>query len=260
VTQIEPKITEKTKAIFPVHAHGHPTDLDPILKLAEQYNLYVLEDFTHCAGAKYRGKKVPLGDAGVIGLQGKGFWLPGGGAMVLTDNQETMDQLKYLRSWDGRRSPEKIKDSTGRGVINSLKTMPSDLDAAIGRIQLRELDEYIKLQRTHAKIYTELLEGVPVTLPVEKEYGFHVFLRYVLQTEQQKPLQKYLKQKGIDCHVIYPTPAHFVDYYQEVCGYKKGDFPVTEKVKKTELALPEPRPRTQWELEYVTTKVKEFFA
>ncbi len=260
VTQIEAKITDKTKAIFPVHAHGHPTDMGPVLELAEQYNLYVIEDFTHCAGAKYRGKQIPLGEDGSIGLQGKGFWLPGGGAMVVTDNTETMEHLKYLRSWAGRRSPEKIKGSDGKGIINSLKTMPNDLDAAIGRIQLRNLDEYVRLQRLHAKIYSELLEGTPITLPEEKDYGFHVFLRYVIQTEQQTSLQTYLKQYGVDSHVIYPTPAHMVDYFQEVCGYKKGDFPVTEKVKATELALPEPRPRTQWELEYVTTKIKEFFA
>lgn len=259
VTQIKAKITENTKAIFPITAQGHPVDSDPIMELAADHNLYVIEDCTHGCGAKYKGETIPRGDVGVFGLQGKSFWLPGGGAMVLTDDQEVQEKLLFLRSWDGRRAPLKIKDSKGNGITNALKTMSDDLDATIGRVQLKHLDEFVKQQRKNAHIYSELLEDSPVICPIEKDYAYHAFLRFVIRTERRDALEEYLLQEGVEAHVLYPTPAHLLDYYQEVCGYKPGDFPVTEKLKKTELALPEPRPRTQWELEYTANKVKEFF-
>lgn len=259
-SQVEAKITDKTRAIIPIYAQGHPVDMDPIMELAEEHDLYVVEDCTHSTGAKYKGNRIPQGHVGIFGLYCKGFWLPGGGAMVVTDDKETVEKLKFQRSWDGRRAPGGVKDIHGNDLIHGLKIGPNDVDAAIGRVQLRQLDENIELQRKNAQIYSELLEDTPVIRPVEKDYAFHVFLRYVLRTEQRDALHSYLIEQGIDCHILYPTPAHYFEYYQETFGYKKGDFPVTEKVKKMELSLPEPRPRTQWELEYVATKIKEFFS
>jgi len=259
VTKIESKITEKTKAIFPVYAHGHPVDMDPILELAEKHSLYVLEDFTHACGAKYKGKKVPLGDVGVVGLYLKGLWLPGSGAMLVTDDKETKEKLDMLRSWDGRRIPGLVKDANGHGIIWSLKTLQDDIDAAVGRIQLRHLDEYIEAQRKNAGIYSELLEDTPVIRPVEKDYAYHVYLRYVIRTKQRNELQDYLRQEGIHSSRPYPQPAHEYEFYKEAYGYQKGDLPVTERLKDTELTLPEPRPRTQWEMEYVAKRIKEFF-
>ena len=95
--------------------------------------------------------------------------------------------------------------------------------------------------------------------PVEKDYAYHVYLRYVIRTKQRNELQEYLRQEGIHSSRPYPQPAHQYEFYQEAYGYKTGDLPVTERLKDTELTLPEPRPRTQWEMEYVAKRIKEFF-
>jgi len=152
-----------------------------------------------------------------------------------------------------------VKDIKGNGITNALKMMSDDLDAAIGKVQLRHLDEYVEQQRKNPRIYSELLEESPVICPVEKDYVYHAFLRFVIRTERRDPLEEYLLQEGVEAHVLYPTPAHLLDYYQDVCVYKTGNFPVTEKLKKTEFALPEPRHRTQWELEYTANKIIKFF-
>ncbi len=260
VNQIEEKITDKTKAILPIYAHGQPADMDPILKLAAEYNLYVIEDATHALGAKYKENKVPLGDVGIIGLYYKGFWLPTCGAMVVSDDNDIINKLRLLGTWHGRRAIGDVTDINGKPIIHGLKIVPDPIAPAVGRVQLRYLDEYIKLQRKHAQIYTKLLEDTPVITPKEKDYASHVYLRYMIRTEKRDTLQEYLRNASIECKVLYPTPVHLYPYYQQAYGYKPGDFPATEKLKATELCLPEPRPRTQWELEYIAMKIKEFYS
>ena len=260
ITQIEKKITKNTKAIFPIHAHGHPTDMDPVVEIARKHNLLVIEDCTHATGSKYKGRRLPVGDIGVFGMVVKCLWLPTSGAMVVTDDEETIKRLRMLQSWPGRRAPCEVKDFKGNGIIHSLKTISDDISAAVGRIQLRHLDEYTLAQRRNAKAYTELLEGTPLTLPIEKDYAMHCFLRYIIRHEKRDALLKYLSNQGVDCAVPYKTPAHLYRYYRETYGTKVGDCPVAEKIKQTELGLPEPtRNRTQWEIEYTAKKVREFF-
>mgnify|MGYP001081654313 CR=1 FL=1 len=260
VTKIEKKITGRTKAIHPIHAHGHPTDMDPVIEIAKKHNLLVIEDGTHATGSKYKERRLPIGDVGVFGMVTKCLWLPTGGAMVAMDDAEVYERLRLIMSWPGRRAPAEVKDLKGKGIIHSLKTISDDIGAAVGRVQLRHLDEYTEAQRRNAKTYTELLQETPLTLPVEKEYARHAFLRYVVRTEKRDALQDYLEKHGVGYGRLYRTPAHLYSYYHETYGYKKGDFPVVEKIKQTELGLPEPtKDRTRWEMEYTARKVKEFF-
>jgi dTDP-4-amino-4,6-dideoxygalactose transaminase len=260
VTQIKKKITSNTKAIMVIHAMGHPSDMDPVVEIAKDHNLYVIEDSTHSLGAKYKGKHLPIGDISLIGMLVKGFWLPTGGAMGVSDDKETIDKLKLLRTWMYRREPELLKDKKGKGIINATKSNPSDLDAAVGIVQLSHLDEYIDLQRKNASLYTEMLEDTPVITPVEKDYAYHVYLRYVIKAEKRDALKNYLAEKGIASSTPYSTSAYRYPYYQKKYGFKAGDFPVSDKCKALELALPEPRPRTLWEIEYVTQSIKEFYS
>ena len=260
VTQLKEKITPQTKAIFPLHAHGQTTDMDPVMELASEHNLYVIEDCTHTIGAKYKGKRLPVGETGIIGLYLKGIWTPTGGAMIVTNDKETVEKLRILRTWHGRRAPGEVTDINGKPIVHGMKIMPDPIAPTVGRIQLRHLDDLIETQRKNAKIYTELLEGTPIIPPVEKEYAFHCYLRYMIRTEKRDKLQEFLRNASIECNVLYPIPLHLYPYYQQAYGYRAGEFPATEKLKETELGLPEPRPRTQWEMEYITNKVKEFFA
>jgi len=181
--------------------------------------------------------------------------------MVVTDDEEIEERLRMLMSWPGRRAPGEVKDFKGRPIIHALKTISDDVSAAVGRVQLRHLDEYTEAQRRNAKKYSDMLDGLPLRLPKEKEYARHCYLRYVTRTGKRDELQAYLKKQGIDSRILYRTPAHLYRYYQENYGYKRGDCPIAEKIKATEIALPEPtKDRTNWEIEYTVAKVKEFFS
>lgn len=260
-SKIEAKITSKTKAIHPIHGHGHPTDMDQVMEIARKHDLYVVEDATHATGCRYKGRRLPVGHAAVFGMVSKCLWLPATGSMVVTDDDETEERLKMLMSWPGRRAPAEVKDFKGKGIIHATKTISDDVSAAVGRIQLRHLDEYTEAQRRNAKMYSDLLKDTPLILPKEKNYAKHCFLRYVCRYEKRDALQQYLKKQGVDCRVIYRTPAHLYSYYRDTYGYKRGDLPVAEKIKLTEIGLPEPtKDKTQWEIEYTVSKVKEFFA
>lgn len=260
VSKVEKKITKHTKAIVPIHGHGHPTDMDPLMEIARKHDLFVVEDGTHATGCKYKGRRLPVGHVGVFGMVLKCLWLPASGGMLVTDDDEIEQKLRMLMSWPGRRAPGEVLDFKGKPIIHSLKTISDDVSAAVGRVQLRHLDEYTAAQRRNAKIYAELLKGLPVVLPMEKDYAEHAFLRYVIRTEKRDALLSYLNNQGVGAVVAYRTPGHLYKYYQEHYGTKKGDCPVAEKIKATELSLPEPtKDRTRWDLEFVAKRVREFF-
>lgn len=255
-SKIEEKITDKTKAIMPVAHFGHPCDMDPIMDIAEEHDLYVVENDAMALGAKYKGKRVPIGHMGVFCLSVKGLWLPGGGGFVATDDEEIAEKIEARRYLGFSRSISIAGLSTSLGLNYKM----TDIGATIGRVQLKNVDEYIERQRKNASIYTKLLEDTPVKTPIEKDYAYHVFLRYGIVAPRRDELKNYLHEQGVECHNIYQIANYLQPMYVERFGYKKGDFPVTDKQKDLELSLPEPRSRTQWELEYVTNKIKEFYA
>ena len=248
-SKIEEKITPKTKAIIPVHTYGHPADIDSIVEVAHKYDLFVIEDVTHAVGSKYKERRLPLGgykNIGIFSFNKKQFWLPSGGGMIVTDNEEIAEKaMRYRDPHHGQ-------------VIGYSYTMAGSA-AAVGRIELRNLKEYVKNQRSSANILTELLKKTSVVTPVEKEWAYHSYARYAIRAPERDELMKFLKQHGIDCRVLYGTSTHLLKLYQEKFGYKEGDFPVTEKEKKEELSLPEPMFRSHWEVEYIAKKIAEFF-
>jgi dTDP-4-amino-4,6-dideoxygalactose transaminase len=253
-SNIQEKITPKTKAIIPVHTYGHPADIESIVEVAHKYDLFVIEDVTHAVGSKYKGRRLPLGgykNIGIFSFNRKQFWLPSGGGMVVTDNEEIAEKAMQYR--DPHHGP------IDRSMIGYSYTMAGSA-AAVGRIELRNLEEYVKNQRSSANILTEILKETPVVTPVEKDWAYHSYARYAIRAPKRDELVKFLKQQGIDCRVLYSTPTHLLKLYQEKFGYKEGDFPVTEKEKKEELSLPEPNFRNRWEVEYIAKKIVEFFA
>lgn len=248
-SKIEEQITLKTKAIIPIHTYGHPADMDTVTEIARKHDLFVIEDATHSIGSKYKGKRLPIGgdkNIGIFGLNMKQLWLPSSGGMIVTDSEEIA--RKAMR----QRDPHE-------GVVIGYSYMMADSAAAVGRIQLRNLENYIEMQRSAAKILTELLKDTPAITPIEKEWAYHAYARYAIRAPKRDALMKYLRQQGIDCIALYPTPTHLLKLYQEQFSQKEGDFPVTEKEKKEELSLPEPRFRSRWELEYIAEKILKFY-
>ena len=248
-SKIEEKITSRTKAIIPVHTYGHPTDMDPITEIAREYELFVIEDGTHAIGSRYKGRRLPLGgerNVGIFSFNWKQLWLPSGGGMIVTDNEEIAKKAMLYRD--------------SHGPVVGYNYLMHDIAAAVGRIQLRHVEDYVEMQRGSAEILNELLKETPVATPVEKEWAYHAYARYAILAPSRDELKEFLGQQGVECKALYPTPTHLLKLYREHCDYEEGDFPVVEKEKKEELSLPEPRFRSRGELEYIAKKIVEFYA
>ncbi|MCK4262382.1 DegT/DnrJ/EryC1/StrS family aminotransferase, partial [bacterium] len=228
VSKIEEKITERTKAILPVHLYGHPADMDPIMEIAEKYNLKVIEDAAQAHGAAYKSRIRPgrtraerrvgsIGDINCFSFYpGKNLGAYGDGGMVVTGDDEMANKVKLLRN-HGRR--EKYEH-----LIEGYNYRLDALQAAILKVKLARLNEWNEARRTRAKLYNDLLADAAVITPLEREYAKHVYHLYVVRTKERDKLKEHLKARGIATGLHYPIPLHLQEAYSHL-GYKKGDFP-----------------------------------
>ena len=250
VSKIEEKITEKTKAIIPVHLYGQPCQMDLILNIAKKHNLFVIEDCAQSHGAEYKGKKVPAGDIGCFSFYPtKNLGAYGDGGMIVTDNKKISQKLKLLRNYG------ETKRFTH--VIKGYNSRLDEIQAAILRIKLKYLDRWNNQRRKIAKSYSELLEDF-VSTPEEDKDNRHVYHLYVIRTENRDKLKDYLSSKGIGTAIHYPIPAHLQKGYSDL-GYKKGKFKTCEKFSKEILSLPLFPELSNKEIEYICSNIKKFF-
>ena len=229
---IEAKITEKTKAILPVHLYGHPAEMDKILNLAKKYNLKVIEDCAQAVGAEYRGKRVgSIADAGCLSFfPGKNLGCFGDGGMVVANNEEVCAKAKMLRH---HGSKKKYYHSVP-GFNSRLDT----LQAAILRVKIRYLDEWNEKRRQNAMFYAKLLAANPVVeVPFISSQVKHSFNYYTVRVEERDKVREKLRLAGIGNMVYYPLCLHLQEVYQEL-GSKAGDFPEAEKASVEVLSLP----------------------
>jgi dTDP-4-amino-4,6-dideoxygalactose transaminase len=228
--KIEERITERTKAILPVHLYGHPVDLDEVLKIAKQYGLSVVEDACQAHGAEYKGKKVgSFGNAGCFSFYPvKNLGAYGDGGMVTTNDRSVAERVKLLRNYG--QSRKYYHDLVG---INSRL---DEMQAAILRVKLMRLDEWNKTRWELAKYYTEMLERTDIKLPVEKGYAKHVYHQFVVQLSQRDELQRYLKRNGVQTQIHYPIPVHRQKAYEGVGD--SANLSVTETACAEILSLP----------------------
>lgn len=253
IDKLKKAITAKTKAIIPVHMFGHPVDMDPILSLAKERGIAVVEDVCQAQGACYRGKILPVGETGVFSFYpGKNLGCFGDGGAVVTDNEKIADVLKYLRN-DG----SKVK------YVHEMIAYKSRLDslqAEILSVKLPYLDEWNKKRHRHAEKLTILLKEISgITTPVESKNVSHVYHLYVIESDKRDQLQLYLQKKGIETGVHYPTPIHLQLPYREK-GFKEGDFPVTEEKAGRMLSLPMFPELTDDEIIYIAESIKNFYS
>jgi len=251
VNKIEEKITDKTKAIIPVHLYGQPADMDPILRIAKEYGLKVIEDACQAHGAEYKGKKVgALGGVGCFSFYpGKNLGAYGDGGIIVTNSFEFAEKVRMLRNYG-----QKIKYYHDFVGYNSRL---DELQAAILRVKLRYLDEWNELRRLHAEEYDRCLEEVSgIVLPFNKKNVKHVYHLYVMQCENRDAVQERLLSKGISTGIHYPAPIHLQQAYIKL-GYHRGDFPVAEEYAKKILSLPMFPELTTDEIRYVSEQIKE---
>ncbi len=250
VEKLKSLITEKTKAIIPVHLYGNPCDMDGIMGLAREYNIKVIEDAAQAQGAVYKGKKVSaIGDAGIFSFYpAKNLGAYGHAGAAVTDDDEITEKIRLLSN-HGRTTHYDHKLVGYNYRLDSLQ-------AKVLSIKLKHLDDWNNRRRETAKIYSESLKNLPIGLPEEEGSVYHL---YVIRTEKREELAGWLKEHSIGTRIHYPLPLHLQPAYREL-GYKQGDLPVSERLAKEVLSLPL-YPYIEKEAVYkVIDKVKEFFS
>lgn len=234
--QIESKITKKTKAILPVHLYGQAAEMTSILKLAKARGLKVIEDCAQALGAEYQGKKVgSLGDAGCLSFfPSKILGAYGDGGMVVTNNPEVAEKMVMLRNHGCK---EKYFHS-----IPGFNSRLDSLQAAILRIKMKHLSEWIGRRRANADLYAKLIGKVnAVTAPFATPDYYHVYNYYTIRLDSKRvkrdKVRPQLEAEGIATAIYYPLSLHLQEVYKPL-GYKPGDFPESERSQEEVISLP----------------------
>ena len=248
-TQIERAITEKTKAILPVHLYGQPADMDAIMEIARRHGLTVIEDAAQAHRAEYKGQRVgSIGDIGCFSFYpGKNLGAYGEGGAIVTSNPEYARKIKMLRDWG--------QEERYHHVMKGYNYRMDGIQGAILRIKLRYLDRWTEARRTHAAQYDKLLANSAVKTPVVMPYSYHVYHIYAVRTNQRELLQQKLNEQGIQTGIHYPIPVHLQKGYADL-GYKLGDFPNSELVAQEELSLPLYAELSQVQVQTVATALQ----
>ena len=228
---IEEKITKKTKAIMPVHLYGQACDMDPINEVAKKYNLKVIEDAAQVHGATYKGRKCgTLGDAsGFSFYPTKNLGALGDAGAITTNDKELAEKVKALRNYGS----EKHYYNKYMGFNSRL----DEMQAAILRVKLRHLEEFNEERKMIVQLYLKGLQDTNLILPYVPEWAEPVWHQFVIRSTKRDELQKYLKLKGIGTLIHYPLPIYLQEAYEHL-DYKKGDFPLAEKMANEVLSLP----------------------
>ena len=234
---IEEKINKKTKAIMPVHLFGQSADMGPIIRLAKKYKLIVLEDAACVLGAEYKGQKCgTIGDIGCFSFHPRKVITTGEGGVVVTNNKAIAHRLRILRNHGISYKGNKI-DFVAAGFNYRM----TEIQAAMGLVQMKKMSSLIVSRRKVAGLYNSQLSTIEwVKVPFVPSYNTHVFQTYIIQVPKsvdRNRLISYLKQNGIE--VNFGTYAlHKLTFYKGKYHLKDSQFPVTEEVFKTSIALP----------------------
>jgi dTDP-4-amino-4,6-dideoxygalactose transaminase len=232
VTQIESKITPRTRAIVPVHLYGHPADMDPILEIAARHGLTVIEDACQAHGAIYKNRPVgALGHAGCFSFYpGKNLGAYGEGGMVTTNDAGMQKTMRMLRDWG--------QEKKYYHVLKGFNYRMEGFQGAILRVKLRHLAAWSEARRERATAYDRLLAGNElVQAPAAPADGKHVYHIYAVRTNDRAGLMRTLQANGIGTGIHYPIPVHLQEAHADL-GYTKGDFPESERAADQVLSLP----------------------
>lgn len=254
INLLSTKITRKTKVLLPVHLYGQPVEMDKILSLAKKYKLHVIEDAAQAHGALYKRKRV--GSFGILGAfsfyPAKNLGAYGDAGAITTNYSKLAHRLKGLREYG-----ENSRYYYGELGYNSRL---DQLQAAILTIKLKHLERWNAKRKKLANYYTKKIkeEISQVTPPFVGENVTHVYYAYVIKAPRRDQLAKYLKHRGIQTVVYYPTPLHLQKSLSNL-GYKRSDFPTAESLAKQILSLPLYPQLTHEQQDYIIQSIKEFY-
>lgn len=252
-SKIEEKITSKTKAIIPVHLYGQACEMDTIIKLANKYNLFVIEDCAQAHFAEYNGKKV-----GTFGIAATFSFYPGknlgayGDAGAIITNED--DLAKKCRMYANHGALKKH-----RHEIEGINSRLDGLQAAILSVKLKYIDDWNRKRLNNALIYNDLLSNIQqVQIPKIRNNSKHIFHIYCVQVEKRERLREFLSQNGIETQIHYPTMLPFMPAYKYL-NHKYEDFSNAYNYQDKILSLPMYPELSREQIEYIVNNIKEFF-
>lgn len=250
INQVVKKITQKTKAILPVHLYGSPCEIDKLVKITRKHKLFLIEDACQAHGASF--KKQKLGTFGIMGVfsfyPSKNLGGYGNGGAICTNKKELYLRLLKLRNFG---QPKKYYHQ-----LVGKNTKLDDLQAAILRVKLKYLDKWNSKRRQWAQIYRKGLNQFKMPAVVKGgKPNYHLF---VIESGQRDRLRNCLVEKGIHAQIHYPLPIHLQKCYLSL-GYHEGDFPIAEHVAKRILSLPMYPELTKKEINFIIKTIHQFY-
>lgn len=250
-TKIEAAITDKTKAIMPVHLYGQACDMDPIMDIAKKYDLYVVEDCAQAHGAKYNGKVIgSFGDAaGFSFYPGKNLGALGDAGAIVTNNEELAKKVRALGNYGS--------DYKYHHIYQGNNSRLDELQAAFLAAKLPHLDKVNVERRKIAQKYLDGINNPEIILPFVPKYAEPVWHIFGIRCNKRDELEKFLNDAGISTNKHYPIPMHLQGCYTDL-GFKKGDYPIAEEISETELSIPMYYGMTDEEVQYVIDRINEF--
>ena len=249
--EIQAAITDKTKAIIPVHLFGQPADMDPILEIARAHNLFVIEDAAQAHGAEYKNRKAgTLGDAGCFSFYpSKNLGAFGEAGAVVTNNFKLQEKIRMLRDHGQVRKYYH--------AMIGWNCRMDGIQAAVLSVKLQHLKRGNDLRRAHAVKYDEALAKIEnLVIPIEATYAKHVYHVYAIRVKERVKLMQSLADRGIGCGVHYPLPIHLQEAYRDL-SYKRGAFPIAERTAEEFVSLPMFPELTEAQIERVVDAVKD---
>jgi len=259
VTKIEDKITERTRAIMPVHIYGHPCDMNPIMEIAERHNLYVIEDAAEAHGAEYKGKKVGgIGHIGCFSFYANKIITTGEGGMIVTNDELIAGKAGSLK--DLAFSKERRFLHTDLGFNYRM----TNIQAAIGLAQFEKIDELRERRRKNAHLYNSLLRDIKgIKLPPEKEWAKNVYWMYSILIKDEfgmrrDELMSKLGQKGIETRSFF-IPMHQQPVFHKLGLFNRESYPVAQELSRKGLYLPSGSGLKEEQVDYICSVVRETY-
>lgn len=250
--EIEKSITEKTKAIIPVHLYGNPCNMNEIMNVAKKYNLYVIEDVTESLGARYEGKFTgSFGDLGCFSFNGNKIITTGGGGMIVGNDERRLTHIKSLVNQSRDESDEFYHPEIG---FNYRMT---NIEAALGLAQMKKLDEFLEKKRTFNNIYRKELKDIKI-ICFQQEYqgaksSYWLSCIIFKKNMDFRSLQEKLREKGVASKRVFMPIVEFSPYK----GYKQGDYKNSYQIYEKGLCLPASTLNSEEDIYYVCRKIKE---
>lgn len=266
--EIERRITPKTKALIPVHYAGQPCEMDEIQDIARRHGLVIIEDAAHAMGAEYHGRKIgSIGDATAFSFHVQKNLTTAEGGMVTTNNDEWARKIRILRlhgmtkdAWERASSGSQVHYDV---MFPGYKCNMTDIQSAMGLVQLSKLESYIKTRQRYAGIYDSVFAQIPeITIPQRIDGIRHAETMYVIMLEPESlkidrdEFVRCLQAENIFCSVHFRA-VHLHSYYRKTFGYKRGDYPHAEDVSDRVLTLPFSPKLTEDDIYDVISAVKK---